>query len=232
MFSADDLKNMNPEQMAGAFGGGKPRGGKAPQYSREDYREELISFYKRYGLEDKLDGVDAALDKWKGREEKMMNALYKKYDKEVCARARATAPRAARCSLACGVRARVSAVADSGVVRQGGGRDQRRGRQGGALGRRAAWCSEARPSPSHHGGASAARHRGGCAARHGERPWIDVRTVLTCTVIITWRALCYAQSICARSRRRSTQKITPGSVESVIESPCVRVACGRHDDHR
>ena len=30
-----------------------------------------------------LDGVDAALDKWKGREEKMMSALNKKYDKEI-----------------------------------------------------------------------------------------------------------------------------------------------------
>ena len=30
-----------------------------------------------------LEGVDAALDKWKGREEKMLDALYKKYDKEI-----------------------------------------------------------------------------------------------------------------------------------------------------
>lgn len=30
-----------------------------------------------------LDGVDAALDKWKGREEKMFDVLNKKYDKEI-----------------------------------------------------------------------------------------------------------------------------------------------------
>lgn len=30
-----------------------------------------------------LDGVDAALDKWKGREEKMFAALNKKYDAEI-----------------------------------------------------------------------------------------------------------------------------------------------------
>ena len=34
-------------------------------------------------MEDKLDGVDAALDKWKGREDRMFDALYKKYDAEI-----------------------------------------------------------------------------------------------------------------------------------------------------
>eukprot|EP00320_Phaeocystis_rex_P008398 CAMPEP_0119059382 /NCGR_PEP_ID=MMETSP1178-20130426/3550_1 /TAXON_ID=33656 /ORGANISM="unid sp, Strain CCMP2000" /LENGTH=72 /DNA_ID=CAMNT_0007040415 /DNA_START=89 /DNA_END=307 /DNA_ORIENTATION=- len=34
-------------------------------------------------MDDKLDGVDAALDKWKGREEKMFSALHKKYDSEI-----------------------------------------------------------------------------------------------------------------------------------------------------
>ena len=40
----------------------------------------MVDFYKRYGLDDKLDTVDVALDKWKGREEKMFTALNKKYD--------------------------------------------------------------------------------------------------------------------------------------------------------
>ena len=31
----------------------------------------------------KLDGVEAALEKWKGRESKMMDVLYKKYSKEI-----------------------------------------------------------------------------------------------------------------------------------------------------
>lgn len=76
MFSGDDLKNMNPEQMGNTFGGKKRR-------SRREYRNELVDFYTRYGMTDKLEGVDAALDKWKGREEKMMSALYKKYDAEI-----------------------------------------------------------------------------------------------------------------------------------------------------
>jgi hypothetical protein len=33
--------------------------------------------------EQKISGVDAALDKWKGREERMMSALYKKYDDKI-----------------------------------------------------------------------------------------------------------------------------------------------------
>ena len=34
-------------------------------------------------MTDKLDGVDAALDKWKGREERMFDKLYQKYDAEI-----------------------------------------------------------------------------------------------------------------------------------------------------
>ena len=79
MFSADDLKNMDYEQMGNAFGGGG--GYKKP--TRAENKERLETFYKRYGLEDKLEGVDAALDKWKGREERMFAALNKKYASEI-----------------------------------------------------------------------------------------------------------------------------------------------------
>ena len=78
MFTADDIKGMNTEQMAGAFSGGKPK-----QKTRSQWRRELVDFYTKYGLEDKLDGVDAALDKWKGRENKMFGVLYKKYDESI-----------------------------------------------------------------------------------------------------------------------------------------------------
>ena len=80
MFSGDDLKNMNYEQMGNMFGGG---GRSKPRKTRSQYRRELVEFYKRYSMEDKLDGVDAALDKWKGREDRMFDALYKKYDAEI-----------------------------------------------------------------------------------------------------------------------------------------------------
>ena len=77
MFTADDLKNMNPEQMGSAFGGGRS---KARKRSRSEWKKDLVDFYTRYDLTDKIDGIDAALDKWKGRESKMMDALYKKYN--------------------------------------------------------------------------------------------------------------------------------------------------------
>jgi hypothetical protein len=82
MFSGDDLKNMNYEQMGNMFGGGKPK-----RKTRSQYRRELMDFYGRYLSDDvlaeKMEGVDAALDKWKGREEKMFSALHKKYDAEI-----------------------------------------------------------------------------------------------------------------------------------------------------
>lgn len=81
MFSADDLKGMNAEQMGASMGGGNR--GRRP---RAEWRQDLVDFYTRYGLDDKLDGVDAALDKWKGREQRMMDALYKKYDNEIRAK--------------------------------------------------------------------------------------------------------------------------------------------------
>lgn len=79
MFTADDLKGMNTEQMGSKFGG-------APSKTRAQWREQLVSFYQRYGLDDKVAGADAALDKWRGRESRMFDALYKKYDKEIRAK--------------------------------------------------------------------------------------------------------------------------------------------------
>jgi hypothetical protein len=79
MFGADDLKNMNFEQMGQQFGG---RGQKSRK-TREQYKEELKTFYETYGMTDKVDGIDAALDKWKGREQKMFDILYKKYDEQI-----------------------------------------------------------------------------------------------------------------------------------------------------
>jgi len=90
MFSGDDLKNMNYEQMGNMFGGGGGGGGgrgsggrPKPRKTRSQHRRELVEFYKRYAMDDKIDGVDAALDKWKGREEKMFTALHKKYDDDI-----------------------------------------------------------------------------------------------------------------------------------------------------
>ena len=75
---------MNPEQMASSMGGGGGGGGGGSR--RRNWRQKLIDFYTRYGLEDKIDGVDAALAKWKGRESKMMSALHKNYDAEIRAK--------------------------------------------------------------------------------------------------------------------------------------------------
>ena len=75
MFTADDLKNMGPDGMGSAFGGRDP----PPRKSREEWYSTVEEFYTRYGLTDKLDGINTVLDKWTGREEKMMRALNKKY---------------------------------------------------------------------------------------------------------------------------------------------------------
>mmetsp|Transcript_43078 Transcript_43078/g.91828 ORF Transcript_43078/g.91828 Transcript_43078/m.91828 type:complete len:171 (-) Transcript_43078:33-545(-) len=79
MFSADDLKNMDPNKMGDMFGGGGGRGSKRSKKTRSQNRRKLVEFYEKYGLDDKVAGADAALDKWKGREEKMFEALNKKY---------------------------------------------------------------------------------------------------------------------------------------------------------
>ena len=44
MFSGDDLKNMNYEQMGNMFGGG---GRSKSRKTRSQYRRELVEFYKR-----------------------------------------------------------------------------------------------------------------------------------------------------------------------------------------
>ena len=70
---------MNYEQMGNMFGGGS----KPKRKTRKQYRRELVDFYQRYELPHTEEGVEAAMEKWKGREEKMFNALYKKYDGEI-----------------------------------------------------------------------------------------------------------------------------------------------------
>eukprot|EP00316_Scyphosphaera_apsteinii_P025049 CAMPEP_0119309788 /NCGR_PEP_ID=MMETSP1333-20130426/16792_1 /TAXON_ID=418940 /ORGANISM="Scyphosphaera apsteinii, Strain RCC1455" /LENGTH=136 /DNA_ID=CAMNT_0007313827 /DNA_START=160 /DNA_END=570 /DNA_ORIENTATION=+ len=79
MFTADDLKNMNPDQMGNMFSGGGGGRQRPKRQTRSQYRRRLVNFYETYGLHDKVAGVDAALDKWKGREEKMFDVLNKKY---------------------------------------------------------------------------------------------------------------------------------------------------------
>ena len=72
MFTADDLKNMGSD------------GWRASEVKpASEWRAELESFYKANGLDDKLAGVDAAMEKWKGREDKMMNAVRRKYAQHV-----------------------------------------------------------------------------------------------------------------------------------------------------
>ena len=80
MFTADDLMKGN---FAGA--GGEDLGDRWKKSRRpvSEWRQELVEFYETYGLQDKLAGVDAALEKWKGREGHMMKAVQKKYEKEV-----------------------------------------------------------------------------------------------------------------------------------------------------
>jgi hypothetical protein len=82
VFSPDDLAGLSGEDMAAEMGGGggsSRRAGAKKRKSRAEAKAELVDFYNKYDLTDKLDGVDAALDKWKGREDKMMAAVRKKY---------------------------------------------------------------------------------------------------------------------------------------------------------
>ena len=81
MFTADDLLKGN------AFGGGGG-GSFGEQWAKSkrpasEWRQELVEFYETYGMQDKLAGVDAAMEKWKGREGHMMKAVRKKYAAEV-----------------------------------------------------------------------------------------------------------------------------------------------------
>merc|ERR1719341_1380009 len=72
VFGADDIERMTKNGDYSAFGGASSQ----PAF---DCEEELKSFYTKYGMEDKLDGIGAACEKWKGKEYKMMAALRKKY---------------------------------------------------------------------------------------------------------------------------------------------------------
>lgn len=78
MFSGDDLKNMNFEQMGKQFGGSGRQ-----KKTKKQYRQELVDFYKRYDLPYTEEGVDKAMEKFKGKEEKMFDKLYQKYDAEI-----------------------------------------------------------------------------------------------------------------------------------------------------
>ena len=54
-----------------------------PRKTKKQYRKELVDFYERYEIGYTEEGVDTAMEKWKGRQEKMFNALYKKYDDQI-----------------------------------------------------------------------------------------------------------------------------------------------------
>lgn len=79
MFSGDDLKNMNFEQMGKQFGGS----GAAKKKTRSQYRRELVDFYKRYDITYTDEGVEKAMEKFKGKESSMFDKLHKKYDAEI-----------------------------------------------------------------------------------------------------------------------------------------------------
>ena len=90
MFTPDDLKNLNPDDWNSGNAAGSAKQRKPTQAEvelaarrRKEARDDLIGFYKTYGLDDKIDGVDAAMSKWKGRDDKMMQAVRKKYAAEV-----------------------------------------------------------------------------------------------------------------------------------------------------
>eukprot|EP00962_Isochrysis_galbana_P000445 scaffold128_cov118-Isochrysis_galbana.AAC.6 len=66
---------MDPERMAQQMAGG--RGGRPKRRTRSQWKRELVAFYEAHGLQDKVAGVDAALDKWKGREQIMWDKVQK-----------------------------------------------------------------------------------------------------------------------------------------------------------
>ena len=73
------------EDALGGAGIGKGRNKPSkPKVSREKAKGELESFYRTYGMEDKVDSIDAALDKWKDKGyDKMMGALHRKYAEKI-----------------------------------------------------------------------------------------------------------------------------------------------------
>jgi hypothetical protein len=82
MFTADDLKNMGSEGMANAFAGGSGAPETRPR-TRAEWKQDVVDFYERFALPYTDEGVETALDKWKGREQRMLGALHKKYAQEV-----------------------------------------------------------------------------------------------------------------------------------------------------
>lgn len=60
----------------------KPR---TPKKTKGQWRKELVAFYEKYGIDFSDASVDKAMDKWKGKEERMMAAVRKKYSAEIAA---------------------------------------------------------------------------------------------------------------------------------------------------
>eukprot|EP00928_Gymnodinium_smaydae_P058330 TRINITY_DN41535_c0_g1_i1.p1 TRINITY_DN41535_c0_g1~~TRINITY_DN41535_c0_g1_i1.p1 ORF type:complete len:125 (-),score=31.50 TRINITY_DN41535_c0_g1_i1:190-564(-) len=78
VFGKDDIDRMTKTGDFSGFGGSSPP-------LAYDCEKELTTFYTKYGMEDKLDGIEAACKKWKGKEYKMMVALRKKYKDVIAA---------------------------------------------------------------------------------------------------------------------------------------------------
>ena len=69
-----------PEPTVATSGGGESSP-KSSSPSSSSYRDRLVAFYQKYNPE-KMNGVDATLEKFKGREEEMFKALTTKYGPE------------------------------------------------------------------------------------------------------------------------------------------------------
>jgi hypothetical protein len=80
--STDSVKNMGSEGMANAFAGGSGAPETRPR-TRAEWKQDVVDFYERFALPYTDEGVETALDKWKGREQRMLGALHKKYAQEV-----------------------------------------------------------------------------------------------------------------------------------------------------
>ena len=87
VFSADDIAGMEANGMEKISLGKDGKGGKSkPRSTKKSaaaYRADVKDFYTKFGIEHTEAGIDAAMEKWKGREERIMGALYKKYKDEM-----------------------------------------------------------------------------------------------------------------------------------------------------
>ena len=57
----------------------------ATSATRARYCQELVEFYTHFGLPYEFETIEKALDKFKGNEDRMIDALYQKYDREILA---------------------------------------------------------------------------------------------------------------------------------------------------